>query len=161
MCCYFLNIFLYLINMVYTTNALKNKIIKYSFYYLSLLTLLISSIFFIYYYLKGADNSKYNFDNIRKEIVLIFVFNFIMNESTMIMSIFYNITGKNNGFGEKILKEIKSISVFFAGILFLIIQSLTIIINSKTKDLPFENYFYYIIFNGFIIIIFLISLIFF
>ena len=161
MCCYFLNIFLYLINMVYTTNALKNKIIKYSCYYLSLLTLLISSIFFIYYYLKGADNSKYNFDNIRKEIVLIFVFNFIMNESTMIMSIFYNITGKNNGFGEKILKEIKSISVFFAGIVFLIIQSLTIIINSKTKDLPFENYFYYIIFNGFIIIIFLISLIFF
>ena len=160
MCFYFLNIFLYLINMWYTAIALKNKIIKNFFYYLSLLTFLICTIFFIYYYLKCSDNSKNSFENIRKDIILIFVFTFIMNECTMIMSIFYNITGKNKGLGEKMLKEIKTISVFFAGILFLVIQILIIITNSQIKSLSFENYFYYFIFIGFIIIIFLINIIF-
>lgn len=159
MCFNFLNIFLYFINMAYTSIALKKKFVNYFFYYLSLTIFFVSSIFFIYHYLGNGDNTKNTIEKIRKDTILCFIFNFIMNECTMIMSVFYNIIGKNKGLGERMLKEIKSFSVFFAGILFFLIQSLTVLISFKTDVHPFEKYFYYVIFICFIFIIFLISII--
>ena len=155
---YFLNIILYFINMSFTSIALKKVFVNYFFYYLSLIVFLVSSAFFIYYYLKSGDNTLYALEKIRKDIILCFLFNFIMNECNMIMSIFYNIVGKKKGFGERMLKDIKSYSVFFAGILFLLIQSLVVIINLKNRELIFENYFYYAVFFAFGGIIFLLSI---
>ena len=160
MCCYFLNIILYLINMSYTPIAIKRKTINYLFYYLALVIFLVSSIFFIFYYLQSADNAIFQIGKIRKNIVLCFLFNFIMNECNMIISIFYNIIGKNNGFREKMLKDVKFLSVFFAGLLFLIIQTIIVIVNEKTKTHQLENYIYYILFCIIIFIIFLISILF-
>ena len=155
---YFLNIILYFINMSYTSIALKKVFVNYFFYYLSLLVFLVSSIFFIYYYLKSGDNTLYALEKIRKDIILCFLLNFIMNECNMIMSIFYNIFGKKKGFGERMLKDIKSYSVFFAGILFLLIQSFVVLTNIKNKELIFEKYFYYAVFFFFGLIIFLLSI---
>ena len=160
MCCYFLNIILYLINMSYTPIAIKRKTINYLFYYLALVIFLVSSIFFIFYYLQSADNAIFQIGKIRKNIVLCFLFNFIMNECNMIISIFYNIIGKNNGFREKMLKDVKFLSVFFAGLLFLIIQTIIVIVNKKTETHQLENYIYYILFCIIIFIIFLISILF-
>ena len=160
MCCYFLNIILYLINMSYTPIAIKRKTINYLFYYLALVIFLVSSIFFIFYYLQSADNAIFQIGKIRKNIVLCFLFNFIMNECNMIISIFYNIIGKNNGFREKMLKDVKFLSVFFAGLLFLIIQTIIVIVNEKTETHQLENYIYYILFCIIIFIIFLISILF-
>ena len=160
MCYCFLNIFLYFINMLYTPIAIKKKIINYLFYYLSLALFLISSIFFISYYLKTADNTVNQIETIRKDIILFFLFNFIMHECNMIISIFYNIIGKNRGFREKMLKEIKSLSVFFAGLLFLLIQTLIVIINDKITENKFENYIYYILFSIIIFIILILSILF-
>ena len=160
MCCYFLNILLYLINMSYTPIAIKRKTINYLFYYLALVIFLVSSIFFIFYYLQSADNAIFQIGKIRKNIILCFLFNFIMNECNMIISIFYNIIGKNNGFREKMLKDVKFLSVFFAGLLFLIIQTIIVIVNKKTETHQLENYIYYILFCIIIFIIFLISILF-
>ena len=160
MCCYFLNIILYLINMSYTPIAIKRKTINYLFYYLALVIFLVSSIFFIFYYLQSADNAIFQIGKIRKNIILCFLFNFIMNECNMIISIFYNIIGKNNGFREKMLKDVKFLSVFFAGLLFLIIQTIIVIVNKRTETHQLENYIYYILFCIIIFIIFLISILF-
>lgn len=158
MCSYFLNIILYLINMSYTSFAVKRKCINYFFYYFSLSIFLVSCFLFIYYYLRQSTNIIYDNNEIRKDIIFLFLFNLIMNECNMIMSIFYNIIGKNSGFIEKTLKEIKSLSVFLAGILFILIQSLLIFFTSD--EYSFENYFHYIIFGAFILIIYIISIIF-
>ena len=146
--------------MSYTSFALKKKFINHFFYYLSLIIFLSSSIGFIYYYFQNAENINNDISNIRKDIILCFLFNFILNECTMIMSIFYNIIGKNNRFGEKLLKDIKSLSVFFAGLFFVLIQCIMAIISTKYDNKQIENYIYYIIFTCFIIIILLISIIF-
>ena len=157
-CYYFLNIFLYLINMSYTSCALKKKCINYTFYYSSVLLTFCSNIFFVYYYLQKADEINTDKFLIRKNIILLFLLNLIMNECSMIMSVYYNIKGKESGFVEKTLKDIKSLSVFFAGILFLLIQILIAVISSDTNS--FEKCFYFIVFISFIIIIYFISLLF-
>ena len=157
-CYYFLNIFLYLINMSYTSCALKKKCINYTFYYSSVLLTFCSNIFFVYYYLQKTDEINSDKFLIRRNISLLFLLNLIMNECSMIMSVFYNIKGKESGFVEKTLKDIKSLSVFFAGILFLLIQILIAVISSDTNS--FEKYFYFIVFISFILIIYFISLLF-
>ena len=146
--------------MSYTSLALKKKFINYFFYYLSLIIFLSSSIGFIYYYFKNAEDINNDITNLRKDIILCFLFNFIMNECTMIMSIFYNIIGKNNKLGEKLLKDIKSLSVFFAGLFFILIECIMAITSNKYNNKQIDNYIYYIIFTCFIIIILLISIIF-
>ena len=160
MCYYFFNILLYFINMLYTFVALKKKYINCFFYYLSFGVLIASSIFFIYYYLKKAKNLNNEIINIRKDIILCFVFHCFMNESSLIMLIFYNFIGKKKGFGEKMLKDIKSLSVFFAGIFFVLFQCITVIVIAKTNANNFENYIYYIVFTSLIIIILIISILF-
>ena len=157
-CYYFLNIFLYLINMSYTSCALKKKCINYTFYYSSVLLTFCSNIFFVYYYLQKTDEINSDKFLIRRNISLLFLLNLIMNECSMIMSVFYNIKGKESGFVEKTLKDIKSLSVFFAGILFSLIQILIAVISSDTNS--FEKYFYFIVFISFILIIYFISLLF-
>ena len=157
-CYYFLNIFLYLINMSYTSCALKKKCINYAFYYSSVLLTFCSNIFFVYYYLQKTDEINSDKFLIRRNISLLFLLNLIMNECSMIMSVFYNIKGKESGFVEKTLKDIKSLSVFFAGILFSLIQILIAVISSDTNS--FEKYFYFIVFISFILIIYFISLLF-
>ena len=157
-CYYFLNIFLYLINMSYTSCALKKKCINYTFYYSSVLLTFCSNIFFVYYYLQKTDEINSDKFLIRRNISLLFLLNLIMNECSMIMSVFYNIKGKESGFVEKTLKDIKSLSVFFAGILFSFIQILIAVISSDTNS--FEKYFYFIVFISFILIIYFISLLF-
>ena len=157
-CYYFLNIFLYLINMSYTSCALKKKCINYGFYYSSVLLTFCSNIFFVYYYLQKTDEINSDKFLIRRNISLLFLLNLIMNECSMIMSVFYNIKGKESGFVEKTLKDIKSLSVFFAGILFSLIQILIAVISSDTNS--FEKYFYFIVFISFILIIYFISLLF-
>ena len=157
-CYYFLNIFLYLINISYTSCALKKKCINYAFYYSSVLLTFCSNIFFVYYYLQKTDEINSDKFLIRRNISLLFLLNLIMNECSMIMSVFYNIKGKESGFVEKTLKDIKSLSVFFAGILFSLIQILIAVISSDTNS--FEKYFYFIVFISFILIIYFISLLF-
>ena len=157
-CYYFLNILFYLINMSYTSCAIKKKCINYTFYYSSVLLTFCSNIFFVYYYLQKTDEINSDKFLIRRNISLLFLLNLIMNECSMIMSVFYNIKGKESGFVEKTLKDIKSLSVFFAGILFLLIQILIAVISSDTNS--FEKYFYFIVFISFILIIYFISLLF-
>ena len=157
-CYYFLNILFYLINMSYTSCAIKKKCINYAFYYSSLLLIFCSNIFFVYYYLQKADEINTDKFLIRRNIIMLFLLNLIMNECSMIMSVYYNIKGKESGFVEKTLKDIKSLSVFFAGILFLLIQILIAVISSDTNS--FEKLFYFIVFISLIIIIYFISLLF-
>ena len=157
-CYYFLNIFLYLINMSYTSCAIKKKCINYAFYYSSVLLIFVSNIFFVYYYLKKTNEINTDKFLIRSNIIFLFLLNLVMNECSMIMSVYYNIKGKESGFVERTLKEIKSLSVFFAGILFSLIQILIAVISSDTNS--FEKYFYFIIFISFILIIYFISLLF-
>ena len=158
MCFYFFIFILYFINFSYTAIALKKKIINNLFYYFSIIIFFASSILFIYYYLQKSDNKKFLIEKIRKDVILCFGLNLVMNECTMIMSIYYNIVGKNKKFGERLLKEIKSLSIFFGGILFLLLQTLIVFINYKNIEKPFKDYFYYAIFSIFIFIIFLLSI---
>ena len=157
-CYYFLNIFLYLINMSYTSCAIKKKCINYAFYYLSVLLIFCSNILFVHYYLQKSDEINTDKLLIRRNIIFLFLLNLVMNECSMIMSVYYNIKGKESGFVEKTLKDIKSLSVFFAGILFSFIQILIAVISSDTKT--FEKYFYFIVFVSFVILIYFISLLF-
>ena len=156
-CYFFLNIFQYFINLSYTSLAYKKKMINYIFYYLSLIITLVLSFIFIYYYLQKFTNTEMSLGRIRKGIIICFGFNTIINECIMIMSVFFNIIGKKKGFSEKLLKDIKSSSSFFATIAFTIIQSITILIKIKISH-RFEKYIYYIIFCSFNIIILLISI---
>lgn len=151
---YLLSILLYLINMLYTSIALKKKIINYIFYYISLIILLLSSIFFIYNYLKKFEAKKIN-----KNIIIYFLNNLLMNECIMLMSVFFNIIGNKKRLSEKILKDIKITSLFLASIIFIIIQGSSTIINAKIKY-NIEKIFYYSIFSCFILIIFFISVVF-
>ena len=158
MCFYFLIIILYFINISYTSIALKKKIINNLFYYFSIIIFSVASTFFVYYYLQNSDNTKISIEKVRKDIISFFGLNLAMNECTMIMSIYYNIIGKNKKFGERFLKEIKSLSIFFGSVVFLLIQTLIVFINYKNVEKSFESYCYYVIFSIFIFIIFLISI---
>jgi hypothetical protein len=159
MCFYFLNIFQYFINLAYTSLSFKKKIINYIFYYLSLIIILISGLLFIYYYSQKFINTKISTKKIRKGIIISFIINFFVNECIMVMSIFYNIFGKKKGFSERLLKDMKTLSIFLASLIFCIIQSIIIIVNIKS-NYRFGNFIYYFIFCLFIIIIFLISILF-
>ena len=131
MCYFLLNIFQYFFNLKITSIALKKRIINFIFYYLSFIILLISSLIFIYFYSYKFTNTKISSNKIRKAIIICFVFNFIINECIMIMSVFLNIIGKKKGFSEKLLKDIKTSSLFFAALFFTIIQSVIIFIHRK------------------------------
>ena len=96
-------------------------------------------------------------NKIRKGIIISFISNFIMNECIMIMTVFYNILGKKKGFSEKLLKEIKTLTVFLASLIFSIIQGVIILLKIKVSDI-FEKIIYYIIFCFFTLIIFFISI---
>ena len=159
MCFYFLNIFQYFINLAYTSLSFKKKIINYIFYYLSLIIILISGLLFIYYYSQKFINTKISTKKIRKRIIISFIINFFVNECIMVMSIFYNIFGKKKGFSERLLKDMKTLSIFLASLIFCIIQSIIIIADIKS-NYRFGNFIYYFIFCLFIIIIFLISILF-
>jgi len=159
MCFYFLNIFQYFINLAYTSLSFKKKIINYIFYYLSLIIILISGLLFIYYYSQKFINTKISTKKIRKGIIISFIINFFVNECIMVMSIFYNIFGKKKGFSERLLKDMKTLSIFLASLIFCIIQSIIIIADIKS-NYRFGNFIYYFIFCLFIIIIFLISILF-
>ena len=159
MCFYFLNIFQYFINLAYTSLSFKKKIINYIFYYLSLIIILISGLLFIYYYSQKFINTKISTKKIRKGIFISFIINFFINECIMVMSIFYNIFGKKKGFSERLLKDMKTLSIFLASLIFCIIQSIIIIVDIKS-NYRFGNFIYYFIFCLFIIIIFLISILF-
>ena len=159
MCFYFLNIFQYFINLAYTSLSFKKKIINYIFYYLSLIIILISGLLFIYYYSQKFINTKISTKKIRKGIIISFIINFFINECIMVMSIFYNIFGKKKGFSERLLKDMKILSIFLASLIFCIIQSIIIIADIKS-NYRFGNFIYYFIFCLFIIIIFLISILF-
>ena len=159
MCFYFLNIFQYFINLAYTSLSFKKKIINYIFYYLSLIIILISGLLFIYYYSQKFINTKISTKKIRKRIIISFIINFFVNECIMVMSIFYNIFGKKKGFSERLLKDMKTLSIFLASLIFCIIQSIIIIVDIKS-NYRFGNFIYYFIFCLFIIIIFLISILF-
>ena len=159
MCFYFLNIFQYFINLAYTSLSFKKKIINYIFYYLSLIIILISGLLFIYYYSQKFINTKISTKKIRKGIIISFIINFFINECIMVMSIFYNIFGKKKGFSERLLKDMKTLSIFLASLIFCIIQSIIIIVDIKS-NYRFGNFIYYFIFCLFIIIIFLISILF-
>ena len=158
-CYYFLNIFQYFINLSYTSISFKKKYINYLFYYLSLIIMFISNLIFLYYYSQKYINIKISTKKIRKGVVICFAINFIINECIMIMSVFYNILGKKKGFSERLLKDIKTLSIFLASLIFSIIQILTIFIDTKLNN-DIENYIYFIIFCLFFIIIFLISILF-
>ena len=159
MCYYFLNIFQYFINLAYTSISYKKKIINYIFYYLSLIIILISSLVFTYYYSQKFMNTKISIKKIRRGIIICFIINFLINECIMIMSVFYNIFGKKKGFSESLLKDMKTLSIFLASLIFSIIQSIIIIVDNKS-NYRFGNFIYYFIFCLFIIIIFLISILF-
>ena len=154
-CYFFLNIFQYFINLSYTSIAFKKKIINYIFYYLSLIIILVSSLFFTHYYGQKFINTKMSLNIIRKRIIIFFGLNLITNECTLIMSVFFNIIGKKKGFSEKLLKDIKTSSTFLASLIIIIIQSINISIKEKITN---GFLIYYIIFCSFIIIMFLISI---
>ena len=157
MCYYFLNIFQYFINLAYTSISFKRKIVNYIFYYLSLIIILFSGLLFTFLYLQNFTNAKMSINKIRKGIIISFISNFIMNECIMIMTVFYNILGKKKGFSEKLLKEIKTLTVFLASLIFSIIQGVIILLKIKVSGI-FEKIIYYIIFCFFTLIIFFISI---
>lgn len=77
-----------------------------------------------------------------------------MNECIMIMSVFFNIYGKKKEFSEKLLKDVKALSIFFSSVFILILE---IIIISLKIEINYEIDIYCAIYNSFIIIIILIS----
>ena len=156
---YALNVFLYFLNLLYTSIALKKKIINYIFYYFSIIIFFVSSLIFTYYYSQESDNTKTSTNEIRKGIIIFFVINFIMNECIMIMSVYFNIFGKKKGFSEKLLKDIKASSLFLSSVIFSLSESLISLANSKTNKI-YENYIYYIEFCSFNILIIITSIFF-
>ena len=159
MCYSFFNIVLHFINLSYTSIAFKRKIINFIFYYFSFIIFIISSFFFIYYYLQDFTNSKLYTNEIKKRIIIFFTIDFVMNECSMIMGVFFNIFGKKKGFSEKLLKDIKTSSSLLASIIFIIIEASSKYIISKGK-ISFEKYIYYIIYFLFIFVMLLISVLF-
>ena len=157
MCYYFLNIFQYFINMAYTSISFKNKIVNYIFYYLSLIIILFASLLFTFIYLQKFTNTKMSSNKIGKGVIIIFISNYTVNECITIMTVFYNILGKKKGFSEKLLKEIKTLTVFLASLIFSIIQGVIILLKIKVSDI-FEKIIYYIIYCLFTLIIFFISI---
>ena len=156
---YAFSVFLYFLNLLYTSIALKKKIINYIFYYFSIIIFFVSSLIFTYYYSQEFDNTKTTTNKIRKGIIIFFAINFIMNECIMIMSVFFNIFGKKKGFSEKLLKDIKVSSLFLSSVVFSIFESLISLANSKTNNI-YENYIYYIEFGSFNILIIITSIFF-
>ena len=157
MCYYFLNIFQYFVNMAYTSISFKNKIVNYIFYYLSLIIILFASLLFTFIYLQKFTNTKMSTNKIGKGVIIIFISNYTVNECITIMTVFYNILGKKKGFSEKLLKEIKTLTVFLASLIFSIIQGVIILLKIKVSDI-FEKIIYYIIYCLFTLIIFFISI---
>ena len=159
MCYSFFNIVLHFINLSYTSIAFKKKFINFIFYYFSFIIYFVTSFFFVYYYLQDFTKSKLDTDDIKKRIIIFFTIDFVMNECTMIMGIFFNIFGKKKGFSEKLLKDIKTSSSLLASFIFLIIEGSIKYTISKGK-ISYEKYIYYIIYFLFIFIMLLISVLF-
>ena len=153
-CYYFLNIIFYFINISYTSIAFKKKLINYIIYYFSTIIHLLASLLFIYLFSQNFINTKLSINKIRKGIINSFIINYIMNECIMIMSVFFNIYGKKKEFSEKLLKDVKALSIFFSSVFILILE---IIIISLKIEINYEIDIYCAIYNSFIIIIILIS----
>ena len=96
-------------------------------------------------------------NKIGKGVIIIFISNYTVNECITIMTVFYNILGKKKGFSEKLLKEIKTLTVFLASLIFSIIQGVIILLKIKVSDI-LEKIIYYIIYCLFTLIIFFISI---
>ena len=96
---------------------------------------------------------------IRKNIILLFVFELSIFETSMIMLIHYNKLAVNKGLNQNILKKIKSLGIVFGAILFIIFNSFRGMILYIFK-MNLDSYFLYSTFLIFAILLFIIGCLF-
>ena len=150
---YFINTILFLINKNITTYITKGScFIKYFIFYLFQLFYLISLIMFIYIFFNKTVI-------IRKNIILLFVFELSIFETSMIMLIHYNRLAVNKGLNQNILKKIKSLGIVFGAIFFIIFNSFRGMILYIIK-MHLDRYFLYSTFLFFFILLFIIGCLF-
>ena len=155
-CYYFIHMILFLINKFLTIIIIKGGcFIKYFIFYFLQLFYFLSMIAFLFLFL----NTIYS---IRKNIILIFVFELIISEISMILLIYYNKLAVNKGINQHILKETKSIGVLIGAFLFLLFNIFRgiFLYIIKTKINFFDCYFLYTSFSIFFLILFIIGLFF-
>ena len=98
----------------------------------------------------------------RKNIILLFVFELTIFETSMIILIHYNKLAVNKGLNQNILKKIKSLGIVFGAILFIIFNSFRgMILYIIKMNINFlDKYFLYSTFLIFYIFLFIIGFLF-
>ena len=150
---YFIIMILYIINKYLTSCIVKGGIfIKYCIFYPLQFIYLLSIIVINYMFLNKNDLHRTN-------IILIFSFQLIVCESSMILQIFYNKLAIKKGVNQHVLKETKSIGILAGGIIFILINTLrgVFLYVVKIKLDLFDNYFLYATIMVFFLILFVIS----
>ena len=149
---YFINIFLLPFNKMMTSFAVKKiSCVKKYFFYPTLLLFLITSEIFSYLFLL-------NNMNIRKNIILCFIFEIIMYECSMIILSYYNALVIVNGLKQHSIKEIKYFGNFFGGISFIGINIIRFMFMIISSIKVFDTYFFYGIFSFFILLVLIIGI---
>ena len=150
---YFIIMILYIINKYLTSCIVKGGLfIKYCIFYPLQFIYLLSIIVINYMFLNKNDLHRTN-------IILIFSFQLIVCESSMILQIFYNKLAIKKGVNQHVLKETKSIGILAGGIIFILINTLrgVFLYVVKIKLDLFDNYFLYATIMVFFLILFVIS----
>lgn len=114
-------IFLFLLNKVFTSTALKNLVIRNAIYYFSVFVLAIASIMFSHFFYKQNNDFK-------SDIYILFCYALIMNQCSMVIIIFYNIKLVSKKMNQNLIKETKNLGAFFGVILFLVLSVIKIIL---------------------------------
>jgi len=150
---YFIIMILYIVNKYLTSCIVKGGLfIKYCIFYPLQFIYLLSIIVINYMFLNKNDLHRTN-------IILIFSFQLIVCESSMILQIFYNKLAIKKGVNQHVLKETKSIGILAGGIIFILINTLrgVFLYVVKIKLDLFDNYFLYATIMVFFLILFVIS----
>jgi len=152
-CYYFIIMILYIVNKYLTSCIIKGGLfIKYCIFYPLQFIYLLSIIIINYMFLNKNDVHRTN-------IILIFSFQLIVCESSMILQIFYNKLAIKKGVNQHVLKETKSIGILSGGIIFILINTIrgVFLYVVKIKLDLFDNYFLYATIMIFFLILFVIS----
>ena len=153
---YFIHMILFLINKFLAIIIIKGGCcMKYFILYFLQIIYFVSLIAFLFLFL----NKIYS---VRKNIILIFAFELIISEISMILLIYYNKLAVNKGINQLLLKETKSIGILVGAILFILFNSfrgILLYIIKMTINF-FDYYFLYTTFSIFFIILLIVGFLF-
>ena len=133
-------VFLFLINNVFTSAALRNSGLRNTIYYCCIGILTIASVMFSIFYYQVNDDFKLN-------TFIIFLYALIMNQCTLIVQIFYNIKLVIKRMNQNLIKETKNLGAFFGGIIFLVLSVIRIVVIDLFQVITPDKFICYGIFG--------------